>query len=334
MKKLFIFSFMLLVFLVPLALSEGLEIKSLKVYVDGDKDSGTIDADPESEISIEFDIENTFDKLLNIEITDIEVIAVIEKIDDGDELEPEDDPDVNDLDAGDDDSVELEYTIPLYVDEDTYELEIKVEGRLPNGTLVQAESVFKTIKIDKEKHNVWIRKAELYSPIIKCGRSTQLDVKIINMGTSDEDDTVLTVTNEELEISARDQFDLDRDPFDSDSRYSNSYTIVVPKEVDAGTYPISIKVTYDDGGKTTEEIVELEVECEEEETTTVVETPDTTETPEITGKVVAADGGDGILSSLQSVIGNKGIFALVLLVELAVIIVGIILVISWVKKKQ
>ena len=179
------------------------------------------------------------------------------------------------------------------------------------------------------------RRAELYSESVECGRSTQLSVSLINMGTEKEDDTVLTVTNEDLEISVREQFDLDDDPFDGDSKHSNTYTIAVPKDAEAETYPVNIKVTYDDGAKTTEKNIDLEVECEEEETT-VVDQVTTTTIPgeDITGDVVAAEGGDGVLSSLKSVIGNKGIFALVLLVELAVIIVGIVLVVNWIKKKE
>ncbi len=343
MKALFV-GLMLFVALVPIALAESeLKISKLKAYVDGDKDSGTLDAKPESEIEIKFDIENIFDKSTDITIEDIEVTAYIEGIDDGEDLDAEDEPDVDDLDAGDDDSLELVFNIPLEVDDDKFELIINVVGDAVNGTertRLTAEESF-TVNIDKEKHDVVIRRAELYNTNIKCGRSTQLDVSLINLGTSDEDDVVLTVNNEDLELTKKDTFNLDNDPFDSDSKYSNSYQINAPKEAETGIYPINVKVSYDNGGKTAEKNVELTVECEEEvvveeeETTVVVQKPVTTTVPLITGDVVLAEEEEeeGIVASLQSAIGNKGVFALILLIELAVIVIGVVLVVSWVKKK-
>ena len=326
-----------LISLVPFVMADTkLDITSLKAYVDGDKDSGTLDANPESEIKIKFDIDNIYDKTTGLNINDITVTSVIKRIDDGEDLDPEEDPDVDDLRPGEDDSAELVFQIPLEVEDDTYDLEIKVEGKDTNNTLHTVTELM-SVKVDKETHDVKIRSAELYNPTLKCSRSTQLSVSVINMGTSDEDNVALTVTNEDLGLSKRGTFDLNNDPFDSDSRYSTSYPITATAEQEAGTYPINVKISYYNGAKITEKNVDLTVEACEKKAATVVQQPATTTTvppvtPPVTGEVVIA-GEQGIMSSLQSVIGNKGIFALILLVELAVIVIGVVLVVSWVKRK-
>ena len=71
--------------------------------------------------TVEFDIEitNIFPENHDeVEIEDIEITITIEDIDDGDEIEEEDEFD--DLKAGDDDSVKIQFDIPLEVDEDDF----------------------------------------------------------------------------------------------------------------------------------------------------------------------------------------------------------------------
>jgi len=335
--KAFVIGLILLVCMMPFVAAQGLEIKSLKAYVDGEKDSGTLDVKPESEIKVKFDVENIDES----DIRDIEITSVIKKIDDGEDLDPDEDAEVDDLDVGDDDSAEIVFQIPLEVDDDNYELEIKLEGKYTNGTVIP--TVIETLNVDvkKEKHDIWIKRAELYNPALKCTRTTQLSVNVINMGTSDEDNTVLTIINEALGLSKRDTFDLDNDPFDSDSKFSNSYPITVANDQEPGTYPVNVKVTYSDGSKIAEKNIDLVVEACEKKATTVATVPVTTTTvPSAVvvqqGDVVSAEPEEsaGIMQSFQSVIGNKGIFAMILLVELAVIIIGIVLVVSWVRKKD
>src|SRR3989338_5769100 len=130
--KAFVIGLILLVCMMPFVAAQGLEIKSLKAYVDGEKDSGTLDVKPESEIKIKFDVENIDES----DIRDITITSVIKKIDDRDDLDPDEDAEVDDLDVGDDDSAEIVFQIPLEVDDDNYELEIKLEGKYTNGTVI------------------------------------------------------------------------------------------------------------------------------------------------------------------------------------------------------
>lgn len=336
--KAFVIGLIFLISLMPFVLADTnkLEIRSLKAYVDGNKDSGTLDAKPESEIKIKFDVKNIYDTVANLEIRDIGVTSYIKSIDDGDDLDVDEEPDINDLDPGEDDSAQLVFSIPLEVEDNTYDLEIKVEGKDANGTSQVATDTL-SVRIKKEKHDVWIRNADLYTANLKCSRTTQLGVSVINMGTSNEDAVLLTVTNNDLGISKKDTFDLDNDPFGSDSKYSNTYPIIVSKDQEAGTYPINVKVSYNSGAKIAEKNVDLVVEdCVSKPTTVVVQpTPTTTTTIPPTPAEIAVTQPEeqGILASLQSAIGNKGIFALILLAELVVIIIGVVLVVSWIKRK-
>ena len=67
---------------------------------------------------------------------------------------------------------------------------IEIEGEDENST---DHDLTWTISLDveKEKHDVLIYKKILSNDILKCDRSTQLTVGVINIGQEDEDDTIL-----------------------------------------------------------------------------------------------------------------------------------------------
>ena len=107
--------------------------------------------------------------------------------------------------------------------------------------------IFTEVELDVEK--------------IRCSGSIVLDVSLANIG-KDEEDVLLTVMNDKLDIDISEEFELDDDPFDDDSRYDKKFTLVV-NDADKGVYPIVVEAEY--GNEDVRETISLEVlGCEEE----------------------------------------------------------------------
>ncbi len=128
----------MILFVVPFIFADGDKLKIVKItaYVDGDKDTGTIDVKPGSILEIKVKVENLYDEDIegeDLDIEDIVITATIDEIDDGDELEEE--ADEFDLDAEEDDTETIQFEIPWEVDDDSFDLSIEVEGEDENGTM-------------------------------------------------------------------------------------------------------------------------------------------------------------------------------------------------------
>jgi hypothetical protein len=348
MKKLVLLAISLLLFTQVVSAQEYLAIKNIKVYVDDDKVSGIDDEGgdidnvlPESVIKVKVTIENNYPRESKTEIEDIEISGTIFDIDDGDDLE--EDNDIDDIKAGKDETVELEFEIPLEVEEDSFDFELVVEGENETGGFLN-DSAFFTVKIEKEKHDVRIYRAELGSTELKCNRNTDLKVKVVNFGSRDEDDVELTVTNEVLEINKRAIIDnLDNDLTDDDSKFSKSYTITVPEDVEAGTYNIDVKVEYDDGDETDEKTVSLTVvDCEttkreeKKQETTKTETTKPAEDSTITvmqTQPVIPTAAVVTTPPTQSFWQANKYTILVVLAYIVVIVVAVLIIMQLVRKK-
>lgn len=316
---------------------DKLTTTKFKAYVNGDKDSGTIDVKPEDKLEIQFEVENTFPKTGGLDIEDIEITALIKGIDDGEDLDPDDEPDEFDLEPQENDEVNIEWEIPLEVDDRSFDLTIEVKGTDTNGTL-HIVNLDKTVKVDKETHDLLLRRAELLTGTLKCSRNTQMDVNIVNIGTSKED-MVLRVANEELGVAYQDSKELDDDPFDSDSKYSTSVPISVSKDAEAGTYVINLRATFDKGGRFVEKNLDLVVEdcvAKEPEQTpaesvVVVQQPVQQQPPAATGNVVVAEPDETAETGLFS---TSNAMTFVIGLEVIVLVIGLALVAVWARKRR
>jgi len=239
-------------------------ISDLDVKVGGKKDSNVVnntriskEAEPGSEIEFKIEIENLFSDEEDLEIENIDVEITIEDIDDGDDLE--EDADDFDIKQGKDENVRIKFKVPLAVDEDIFNVIIKVEGEDENGTIHEIRWELE-LEVEKENHEIRIIRAALAPSIISCQRRISINTKIINTGTDDEDDVTLEVTSPELGVSFVINIDLDEGP--DDSSYTKLITETISSGVLPGIYPIKVNTFYD--GKLSEaRIINLEVErCE------------------------------------------------------------------------
>jgi len=253
-----------------------LRISDLDVKVGSKKDSGlsdgdsiSKDAEPGSEVSFQFEIENAYTDDDDIEIEDITVTVTIEGIDDGDDLEEESDE--FDLKPEKDKNVDLDFTLPLRVESGTYNVLIHVEGEDTENQNYEIEWNLE-LTVDKESHKVIIENARLNDAELSCYRSTALSVDVLNIGDNEEERARLTISNDDLNLNVVQNFELSDDVFDEDAEYSYSTMISLDEDFPAGVYPIEIHAYYSSTHLSDTRTIDLivrdcgELEVEEEDT--------------------------------------------------------------------
>lgn len=208
----------------------AMEISSVKFYVDLDSQSvdegDTVDAYPNSKIRVVVKIKNLD---AEEELSNVELEGVIEGID-GD-LE---DSDSTDIRKGDKEELELNFDIPLDVDEDKYDMTITITGE---GALSYKKVMHYKIDVNKEKHDIRISVPD--SDFITCNREWYLDVKLTNPGKNDED-IILKVINTQLGLSYQNSISLDEG-----DKKTNTVFVKIPADA-KGNYIITTNIDYSD----------------------------------------------------------------------------------------
>ena len=315
--------------------------KTSKNLEDGD----TIDDEAEPGDNVEFRIEvkNNFTDQEDLEIEDITVEVTIEGIDDGDDFDEESQD--FDLGPGDDKRVTLKFEVPLEVEEDTFDVEIRAEGEDENGTDHVAVMRLK-LEVEKESHMLEITRATISPADISCNRrNVQGSLAVVNIGNEDAEDVTVHILNSDLDIDITEEVDeLTAEPNEDESKFSNVFTFNVPNDADAGSYPIIFRALYDDSRKKAEESVTLTVsDCatakaaakgttgtkEEGEDVTVI-TPTTGKT---TTAVVQPNAPAGTTVTQESFLKSNAFVTGIIIAEVVAVIVGIVLVISLFRRR-
>lgn len=206
------------------------------------------------------DEDNTFDITVNNDypedLEDVTVTVTIRNInDDNDDLDEESES--FDLDSGDDDTISVTFDLSDEdLTEDDYEVEFLIEGEDNDGE--DYESLYtQTFTVQREKHQILIKEAELSSTIIQCLKQTDLSVMIKNVGESDEDDVEIRVRNAALSIDQNEK-NIEVEKYsDSDNDYEANFAIEI-EDAKAGTYPLIVEV-YRDGDLEDSTTLNLEV---------------------------------------------------------------------------
>lgn len=322
MKKII---FSLLIALLVLGLSQLVSAVTfsngflVRVDVDDDK------VKPGETFNVEVEVENIDNTSADIE--DINVEVIVEKIDDRDDLDEDDD--INDLDYGDDDSIDFDFEVPYAVKDKTYTIVITVTGDHATNSSIKYETVVNaTVEVEKDKHELVMKQPTVDYETLKCSRTTEMSVILWNIGEKDED-VELTVYNTELGISQKQTFDLDEGDDEDDIKTRRSFTLDLA-DAEAKTYTFYVKAEYDDGDERETESFTLKVEdCptvapEDEEEEVVVTTTPTTTTPVITTTAIVEEEG---------FMDKYGAALWLGLAYVVVIIVGILLIMSLLRKR-
>ena len=223
------------------------------------------------------------DKIKNIKIK-----AVFQGIDNGDDING----DVSEftLSGGSCTSYKLvkmdQSTIPLKADEDTYDLQITVEGDDSNGNNYDDSWTIPVHIYRNNDPSMFFEKTDVLPSQITCERQITIDTSAYNTGDSD-DNGVLTIKNSALGINIAKYFGFGSDPStDCDAidnpnddciGFDKSFSVELPNNIATGSYPVDFKLYYSTDNLMSEKIVNLDVQpCQTQATTTTPTTPATT----------------------------------------------------------
>jgi len=308
------------------------------------RDEETIDKTAEPGMSVKFSmkIKNNFPSDDDsIKINDISVDVTILDINDGEDLEF--DSGEFDLEADTHRWENAEFTVPLAVEDDKYEVIIEASGKDENGVRHSFKRTL-YLKVDKSSHDTRIISYELEDESIKCGEETILKVKAINVGTTDEDESVLVVKSDELDIMLTQRFELSSIVGDDESIYEKLFLVEIPQDAESGTHRIVIELYHSndvlDDFKTInlevtdcgeeEETEEEQDEQEEEEQSELLEGINETQ-QELSAENVSRDNVTEV--EHKSVFSKPG-YLIVLLIINAALLIGVIFAVKFLFKKH
>lgn len=304
-----------------------LKIIEINTKVDGKKDTITNsgekiadEAKEESDIEFEINIKNIFNK----EIKNIDVEVTIKDIDDGDDLEEE--GDISKLDPGDSKKVDIDFDLPLKVDDKEYDVKINIKGEDEDNNLHIIDWVL-TLEVKKDKHNVEITKASIAPSTIQCRRTINLQLELLNLGR-EEEEIKIEIKNEALGINLKEEnIELDTGT-DKDAEYEKTFSLEIPQNIKKGTYPIQIRVYYNkDRFVKTKDINLIIEECKQikqKEAVLVESLPPSVQ--ETIGVAKKEQKETSIIFTYQEPFILLSIIVLIILIGLIIFLMGVIII--------
>lgn len=303
---------------------DGFAITEFKVKSD--------DVNPGDSFYVRVEAKNN---LTGIDLESVSVNIIVQDMDDGDDFD--EDADLNDLDPGDDDSAQIDFTVPYAIDTGNYIIIATVTGESSNGTQYEVQQN-STVTVNKETHALLMKQPVVNQMTLKCSRATDVSTTLYNLGKKDED-VELTVYNTELEINQKQTFTLDSGDSEDDIK-ATKITSLSLKDVAAGEYTFYVKADYYDNNK--QETASFAITVQDCPTATSTTTPAVeTSTPAVTTPVQVSTPAVTTLPQATvpaiveeaSFMEQYGSIVLLGLAYIVVIIVGIILVVSLIKKR-
>jgi len=231
--------------------ASGLAFSQVDVKIDdhyqsdiGSEETAKENAEPQSSIKIDAELENTFTSSENVKVKDIRIKATIKELDEGRDVK--DQSESFDLSQGNSRVQPFKFDVPLEIEQDTYKVVIDADGYGSNGISQSAEFIF-YIFVEKKSREVRILKAEAIPNEISCGDAMTFSAELINLGRKSEENARIDIISSDLGIRTSDNgIELSSDPFDSDSRYEKSYSFNIPSNANPGQYAIDVNAFFDD----------------------------------------------------------------------------------------
>lgn len=222
-----------------------LKISDIDASIDGKKSSNIAnntqisrEAKPGSKIKLKIAVKNEFTKAEGVDIGDIIVNAIIEDIDDEDDIELESNE--FNLRPEDDKAITLKFDIPLNVDDGTFGILVEAVGDDENGD-EQGQFFHIMLEVEKEEHDLRIESLDITPTISECGSDLKANAMIINAGKDDEENAVLEIRGDMGILAVEKNIYLEAG---ADSSYPKSPSFKIDGE--SGIYPVSANI-YSDG---------------------------------------------------------------------------------------
>ncbi len=261
-----------------------LKIKSVVFIInDGESKEKVDDGDridnikPGDNIKIEIEVESKY-KDSDKEGIDIEDVEIDISSDDDDVFDLDEDDEISGLSPDDKETVTFNQKVESDAEDGTAVLTLTVSGNDENDAL-HGEKWTLRFEVERETHDIRIDEISLSPSSVLCptdASSVNARVEISNVGKSDEDDVQVRLSSTGLGFDQRGE---NIDILDEDDDNTVSFSMPIPSNLAAGTYPIKAQTYYDKTKLDNEKTVDLVVsECpvkktEEKKEEVVVVTP-------------------------------------------------------------
>lgn len=190
---------------------------------------------------------------------DMESVELFWELDE-DEWSEDDSESMGDISADSDSEESFSFEVDEDADNGKAQLKIWVFGEDENLAL-HGHMIEIDLEVDKKNDDIDIRRTSVSPSLLSCdNRKTSVTVGFTNLGSSDQDEVAVEVTNDVLGITKRKGiFSLD----EGDSR-TETFSITVPEDAEAGVYDLMIRSYFDTSSLSDEDKVQITVpECEE-----------------------------------------------------------------------
>ena len=144
------------------------------------------------------------------------------------------------MDVEEDDEEIISITLPLILEDDNYDIELKITGENSNGINIE-KIINYDLNIDKENHNLRFSKLKLDSEDSCPNTNNLLSIEISNLGEKDENDAEIIIKGQELNIDFADRFDIDEG--NPDDTYRKDIPFTIPN-LSPGDYKINLNLDY------------------------------------------------------------------------------------------
>ncbi len=231
--------------------TSDLEWKSIEV--NGNDVEFSEDGTADEIIAVEegetLEVEIGLSALADVEDVQVEIEISGYEYDDYQNLE--DESHLFDMQDGTTKYVDLEVELPVQLDKDEYYLRIRVTDK----NSITLEQIVR-LSVEPSRNGVEIADVVL-SPgsSVEAGRSLLATVELQNFGDNDEEDVKITISVDELGISASDYIDVLETNDDSESvsyETTEELFLSIPDCAAAGVYSLDVTVEYDEYESTTE----------------------------------------------------------------------------------
>ena len=226
----------------------GLSIDNIKVIIDGKEydydDDEVEEIIPGSSVKIKFDVKNEFNKDSEIEIEDIDITVDSDNSD----IEVDNEDDEMDLKEDDEDSftTDIDFDWDDVDDGDDATIDIEIDGTDDNGARHTISLDFK-IEVQYPEADVEINGLSLSPRSVCVGDDVVVRFDVENTGTDDQKNLFATVQQTGLDWDDTSlKFNIDgRDDSDTEEE-SKTFSLSVPNNVNAKDYEVKAIVYYDD----------------------------------------------------------------------------------------
>jgi len=209
---------------------------------------------PGDELEVNFDVSNE----ITTDMNDIRVRVWIED-DTGTRISDRIDTDNFDIQGKDVEAKSVALRVPVDADKGTHYVVFETTGEDDDGNNVY-DLAFAEIAVERNSHDLLIESVTFNPEDVTCGGPVEIAIKVVNIGTSKEDDVFVTIKNTKLGLDYKSEV-FEVDDSGSDVDYTVRTVFDVPKSAAEDLYSLDVKATFNSDSDTETKFVDMSVSC-------------------------------------------------------------------------